>query len=160
MKLLFSLLAKIIYYGLYPIFGIYLHNSRRTRVLVIADNKFLLVRSFAGNQKWSLPGGGIKKNENPMKSAIREVHEETNVLVSEPEIFCIGEDRLPRNRLWPRYAVLFYLANISEEIKPKVNHPFEVIEARWFSLNDLPKNISEYVEIALNHRVKMLTPKA
>lgn len=51
-------------------------------VLFNAEGKILvLLRSQKGGAggKWSLPGGGIDKNEDPMASIYREVNEETNL---------------------------------------------------------------------------------
>lgn len=151
MKRVIALVARVISLCLYPILGIFLHNSRRTRVLLLHDNKVLLVRSYADNQKWSLPGGGIHKNEKPIKAATRELLEETGVVISEDSLKCIGENRLPVDRIWPRYAVIFYIAHLSRRPKIKITRPFEIIEAQWFSLDELPKKLSQSVHDALNN---------
>ncbi len=55
-------------------------ESKRQRATVIAmrDGKLLLVRG-RGSRRWSLPGGGLKKNETPLAAGIREVWEETGL---------------------------------------------------------------------------------
>lgn len=151
MKMFLAIGARVIYLLGYPIFGFYLHNSRRTRVLIRYKNEILLHRSYAGNQKWSLPGGGIHKNENPFHAAIREVEEEVGIVLSEDQMKCIGEDRLPIDRLWPRYAVVFYAVIFQDKPDVIIKRPLEVIEAAWFSIDKLPSNLSSNVRLALKH---------
>lgn len=45
-------------------------------VIVINNNKLLIVKSKS-EQKWSIPTGGIEKEETSEEAAIREVFEET-----------------------------------------------------------------------------------
>lgn len=159
MKRLLALAARVVYFLGYPLFGLYLHNSRRTRVLILCDDEILLHRSYAGNQKWSLPGGGIHKNENPMLAAIREVKEEVGIYLNEGELQCIGEDRLPNYRRWPRYAVVFYVAHVPKKQAIKIRRPLEVIESSWFAVTDIPSNTSSTVQVALKHYKSLLRSK-
>ena len=62
----------ILYLLTYPISGLFLHNSHRVRVLVTVGGDILLQRSSTGDQKWSVPGGGIEKNESDEVAAIGE----------------------------------------------------------------------------------------
>lgn len=54
--------------------------AQRTRVgayvVCVRDGALLLVR-FAGERKWTLPGGGIDHGEDPRDAAVREFAEET-----------------------------------------------------------------------------------
>ena len=55
----------------------------RAQCLVIRDNKVLMVkhRDFDCNYEYyTVPGGGIEKGEAPEQAAIRELHEECNVV--------------------------------------------------------------------------------
>ena len=55
-------------------------KRNRATVLAVYDGKLLLVRE-RGAKRWSLPGGGVKKGENPVTAARREVDEETGLTV-------------------------------------------------------------------------------
>jgi 8-oxo-dGTP pyrophosphatase MutT (NUDIX family) len=46
------------------------------RIILIQDKKVLLVQ-HRNSKFWNLPGGGIKKNENPETGTLRELFEET-----------------------------------------------------------------------------------
>jgi 8-oxo-dGTP diphosphatase len=51
------------------------------RVLVVRKGAVLLVRHRAGQQPWSLPGGGVARYERLAEAARREAQEETGVTV-------------------------------------------------------------------------------
>ena len=51
---------------------------KRATAVVIKNGKVLLVRD-KGKQKFSLPGGGIHRDEPTLSAAIRELYEETGL---------------------------------------------------------------------------------
>lgn len=53
-------------------------KRNRATALVYRDGKLLLVRE-RGAKHWSLPGGGMKKGEDPVAAACRELDEETKL---------------------------------------------------------------------------------
>jgi len=55
-------------------------------VAVFDKKRVLLVKRGKEPLKgyWSLPGGAIETNETPMEAAVRELREETRLVVSEP----------------------------------------------------------------------------
>lgn len=57
-------------------------------------NEILLVKhSYRGGNRWSLPGGYIKKGEHPKEGLEREIDEETGYVVSADERLKIRTDR-------------------------------------------------------------------
>jgi 8-oxo-dGTP pyrophosphatase MutT (NUDIX family) len=50
----------------------------RATVLCVKDGKFLAVKE-RGQPHFGLPGGGVKKGEQSIVAAIRELHEETGL---------------------------------------------------------------------------------
>ncbi len=51
--------------------------------IVVKDNKILLSKQFG---KYDLPGGGLDLGEKPERGVIREVKEETGIIVKEPTL--------------------------------------------------------------------------
>ncbi len=53
------------------------------RVLIVQDNKVLLVKEGIGGAWWALPGGGVDHGETVESSLVREVEEELGVSANE-----------------------------------------------------------------------------
>lgn len=138
----------------YPVAGLVLHKSHRVRVIIIADGQLLLVRSTVGDQKWGFPGGGIAKNESIEAAAIREVREETNLILTKKELDIIAERVISPKRRWPEITLTYLTAKLAKPTQPRVSRPLEVLEAKWFSLNSLPDRISTNVEVGLSYLEK------
>ena len=63
-------------------------KRNRATALVFRDGRLLLVRE-RGAKLWSLPGGGMKRGEQPLAAAIRELYEETQLTVTTASfLFC------------------------------------------------------------------------
>lgn len=56
-------------------------KRNRATALVLRDGRLLLVRE-RGAKHWSLPGGGMKKGEDAVTAATRELHEETKLVAT------------------------------------------------------------------------------
>ncbi len=150
MKKIYAALTRIAYTLTLPLTGMFLHNSKRVRVLVTYKEEVLLQRTCIGSQKWSVPGGGVEKNENPITAAIRETAEEVGVAIPEAQIKCLGEQRRSARRgNWPMVDVVFYEAKLDSKQKPRISRPLEILEARWFKITDLPDNCSDTLIAAL-----------
>lgn len=57
-------------------------KRRRSTVLAVKDGRYLLVQE-KGNRSYSLPGGGVEPGEPTLLAAVRELHEETRLKVSQ-----------------------------------------------------------------------------
>lgn len=70
---------------LYPFLTPFLYFFRSTgkgvKTLVFYEKKLLLIRN-SYRKGWSLPGGGVKKNELLKDAAIREVYEEVGIKIN------------------------------------------------------------------------------
>ena len=61
-------------------------------VMVLCENnkKILFIKEYRiglGKMSWGLPGGFIEKNEDPKKTALREIFEETNLKLKNVKFF-------------------------------------------------------------------------
>ncbi len=102
---------------------------------------------------WTFPGGKQEYDETIFEGAIRETKEETNLDISELEIFNAIDDIQPNKH----YITIQIIANqFSGELKNL--EPKKHSEWKWFSLDNLPKNLytptKEFIEKYLENTKK------
>ncbi|MDI1351163.1 MAG: NUDIX domain-containing protein [bacterium] len=105
------------------------------RVLLIHDNKVLLIK-HTYQSGWYTIGGGVDPGETPREALARELKEEVGVTLSQPvKLFSVYFSRLDRRDDY----IIFYIAHdFTQELVTSI----EIAEQRWFSLNELPQDIS------------------
>jgi len=114
---------------------VFTRRGEQTQVLLIQRGR----EPF--KNKWALPGGFVDMNETLEQACIRELEEETGLVVKKMEQFRAYDaiDRDPRHR------------TISIIFSTEVDYEFEVkggddaSQASWFSLSELP-------ELAFDHQ--------
>ena len=119
--------------------GIYLllHNSRRSRVLVICEDELLLIRSDFGSSCWTVPGGGIKCSETAVDGAVRELREEVGIRVKPSQLHELTQTTKgygPFN--WPRIHFVFFVVRLSKKLTLTLQK-HEVTESHWLPLDKL-----------------------
>jgi ADP-ribose pyrophosphatase YjhB (NUDIX family) len=91
-----------------------------------------------GEGTWTMPRGKINFGEKWEDAAYREVFEETGIKIDKKklEIVCVNDDILPE----VHFVTLGLLCKYFEG-EPQVKEPEEILEWKWFKLDDLPENI-------------------
>jgi 8-oxo-dGTP pyrophosphatase MutT (NUDIX family) len=101
-------------------------------VVIRYKNEVLLIRSNFGEQKWGLPGGGIKRNETAAQSAAREVQEEVGISLNPSKLRFITEQRSGYGPLdWPYVHLRFYEYRLNKKPKQLKLQGWEVSESKW-----------------------------
>ncbi|MEO3972580.1 NUDIX domain-containing protein [Streptomyces sp. CAU 1734] len=91
-------------------------------------------RMWTGARPWGLPTGFAVKGEEFEDTVVREVKEETGLDVRAGRLV----------RLKSGYKLRLEVAYEAELIGGELRiDPFEILEARWFSPDDLPDGIQE-----------------
>ena len=117
------------------------HRWRKLRkvplegVTVVArdlENKVLLVRHSFGPEGWFLPGGGMKRGEDPIDAARREMAEETGCGIQGAKLVGRMEEELSGS---PHTA--YIVACVTQDM-PRADRR-EVVEARFFPTHSLPE---------------------
>ena len=86
-------------------------SQLRTRALIVHDGKVLLISGTASSRGcWTLPGGGIKKNESPQRAMVREVKEEVCLDIPTEKWQEIGIFKKSQTHI--RYDVICYYHEI------------------------------------------------
>ena len=108
-------------------------------VVVLSDEgKILMIRRDKPPAKdtWSVPGGSIELGERLFEAAIREVREETGVLI-EPEPIFQTVDAIYRDRdgrIQYHYLIVYVLARY---VGGTVRAASDASDAGWFSLDEI-----------------------
>ena len=116
-------------------------------VILDKEGKILLVRHNYGKYNWELPGGLSETNESADDTAKREVFEETGLEVT------VG--RLTGVYYEPNHDMHHFAFRCNlDDIKQPEPDSKEVTECKYFSIDNLPRPISDFtikrIQEALN----------
>lgn len=139
MKSAWLLFGRLCFYAALPLLAVYLRIGERTRILVVCDKKALVVKGWLSNGRWSLPGGGLKANEQHKAGVLRELKEETGLDANKKTVAELGKNV---QRGWLRFAYYQYVVVLPEERKLRAQ-PFEIVETKWLALSELTSNNAE-----------------
>jgi len=108
-------------------------------VIILDGNKVLLghrKNNKLCNNTWCLAGGMMEFGETPEQAGIRETKEETNLDVTDIEVFCIDNNTFYGNH---NISIGTIAKKWSGELKTM--EPDKFTEWKWFDLKKLPENI-------------------
>ncbi len=110
---------------------------RGVRLVLVRDGRVLLVRHWYAPWAWTLPGGGVGRDETREQALIRETREETGfqlrAIAGE-----IGSYVGPMRR--DDRIDVFYANDFDPQ--PAAGKSFEIIARGWFDIDDIPDEAS------------------
>lgn len=117
-----------------------------SRAIILKNNKLMMVHSNLGEYKF--PGGGIEFGETPIDALIREVREETGLMVIRDSIKEYGEiiekrkSKMHENTIFMHHSY-YYICNVENKINNQILDDYEQEEC--FKLVEInPKDAYEY----------------
>jgi 8-oxo-dGTP diphosphatase len=108
-----------------------------TAVHIVKDGKVLLGKREKGSQvgSWCVPGGAVDMYETPTEGAIREVFEETGLIIEKPRLMVVLND--VDHEKGTHWVTLQFVANwLDGEPRDAVG---EIGNWAWFDWDDLPE---------------------
>ncbi len=114
-----------------PLLRLFNRNTQSVKVVVLQKNKILLIRNTY-RKGWTLPGGGIKRNESPRQAAIREVKEEVKITITDLKNH--GTIKLD----FEKNCFVTVFSGIVKSLDFQIDG-LEIEEARWVNISDLSK---------------------
>jgi len=125
-------------------------------VIVRCNNKVLLCKRNAEGSlpgHWSCPAGSVEEGEDPLRGAMREFYEETDIqLLKQPE-FCGIIKRTNRDGSKIKGEMYCFLYDCDEEIYPDLDNAKdgdEHTECGYFGKDELPSPMTEQFNKLLN----------
>lgn len=104
MNRIWSAIGTMVFWLAWPALWVYLGLSKRTRIVVEADGKILVVKSWLSPNEWGLPGGGLHRTEAAELGVVRELYEETGVWLKPEQLTKLYESVAHEKGLHFRYT--------------------------------------------------------
>jgi 8-oxo-dGTP pyrophosphatase MutT (NUDIX family) len=113
--------------------------KRGVKCLLVNRGRILLVRHTYGDRRWDVPGGAMRRHEDPLDAARREMHEE--LAVESARWTALGTvEGIFHHR---RDTIHCFRAELDT---PDVTLDLgELQTASWFDSSELPPNLAPYV---------------
>lgn len=139
MRKLWPTLGRIVFWCSWPALWLYLRSSKRTRVLIVCGDDFLVLRSWLGSGEWSLSGGGLHKGEPVIDGLVREVKEETGLKLDTDNLTHAYQAEHRSTGFTFTYDCFTYEFEEKPMIKPQKG---EIYEYAWQSFKNITLPLS------------------
>jgi len=142
-----------------PIIRRILNGSTRVKVLILSreENQVLLVKNWLSQQKWTLPGGGVKPKETPDQAASREIKEELGLAILPDEFEFVAEFEYNEVETGAQWQAVILWCVWDKRRTIRLNRG-ELIKYAWFPSDRLPANLSDVARRALKSQ-EMIKPR-
>lgn len=143
-------LGRLFFLITWPIIWIVIKLSlARTRVLIICKGETLLVKDWLGSGKWKLPGGGLRRGEDPKLGAVRELLEEVAITTTPDQLKHLADFKTHSNGM----ATNIVAFTLHLKSKPEVHkQAYEISDYTWWPIDDIDQNkISETTQTVLRN---------
>lgn len=142
-KSTYQKLGQLANFLLKPLTRTALNRTTRTRIIILSGSQTVLVKNWLGKGHWGLSGGGIARSETAENCVIREVKEEIGLDINLQDLQYLGQKAHPKTDQNLHFKIDYFFIKLNNKPNLKVKRPWEVTEAGWFDINNLPKQISQ-----------------
>lgn len=143
---LWRMTGQVAFWVSWPLLYLYLRRGRRTRVLIVSGDHIVVLHNWLGGGKWSLPGGGLHRREKSVDGAVREVREETGLILTSADLQFLGSAKSKKHGLTIEYDQ--FVANIPRCLALKPQR-LEVLDVAWMPIAGLSKDNAEEVTLSV-----------
>jgi len=108
-------------------------RTHGSKTVLTHKGKVLLVRHTYGRARWTFPGGGIKRKEDPKDAAKREAMEEVNI--NTPNLIFVGDFYVQDG--YKHVHLNVFTQEVESDYFKKDD--IEIKEAKWFDSESVPE---------------------
>ena len=121
-------------------------------VLILNEESHLLLMKRSDSGYWSFPGGSLEPGEVVEETARRETLEETNLQIGEMSLLGVfsGPElyyKYPNGDEVYNVSIIYLCRDWRGEVRLNDEH----IEWRWFSVEDIPDDLSPPIRPIIEH---------
>jgi 8-oxo-dGTP pyrophosphatase MutT (NUDIX family) len=139
MRRFLQFVGTVVFFCAWVAFWVYFKVGRdRTRIVLLHDDKVLVMKQWISPGKWHLPGGGTHKGESMAGGAARELYEETRLRLDPRQLRHVG--RATYRRFGHKFDYQVFVARVaSTSVRAQ---RIEVSELAWVRPGELRSNNS------------------
>lgn len=109
------------------------------------DTNSILLVKHTYSEGWVLPGGGVEIGESTLAAIQRELREEAGIECDCAQVLDVYQN----SSISKRDHVIIYLVNNCRKKQTHKRPKLEIAEARWFTLDKLPAELTPCTKYAL-----------
>jgi len=117
-------------------------------VILLNENLQILVgkrkNASSGSGCWGLPGGGMDAGEKPQETAVREIEEETSIIITDSQWmeFATFTNDCFMEESGEHWITIYYLCRPQYwKGEAKIVEPHKCEEWRWVGLHEIPQPV-------------------
>lgn len=130
------MIGRLLYFLLYPVLWLYAPFRRRAHVVIYVNNQVLIVKEWIGIGVWGLPGGSVKRGEDPVTAGLREVQEELGLAFLPAQATLLNKELIVEQHHGLIVRGHYVLIRLRERPNSKTN--YEIAATKWVALADAP----------------------
>ena len=135
---------QVAWVGLWLLSPLHRGRGRGVKGILSHDGRVLLVQHTYGPRRWEIPGGGLRRGEEPIDGVRREIREELGVELGEPTLIAVGAGTGRESR---RRMTYFAAELADERVTPDQR---EIARAQWHDPAALPAPLGLHVARAID----------
>lgn len=120
-----------------------------TRAVIFNNRGQLLLIRRRDNGRWAMPAGAMELDESVYECLVREVEEESGLLVEDATLFAVWSNPAKmsiRTEFGDPYQLINFVFRVDAWSGELVKETEETIDAGFFDLNALPEIHTHYIE--------------
>ena len=128
--------------------------SAASMCIIYDKYRGILMEKRSDNGLWCVPGGGLELGEDQEAGLRREVKEETNLDIENPELFTV---RANVHMVYPNQDEVYYtdIVYLVTEYSGELKADRESVELRWFDLDHLPEIMATQIDYIVQFKEKI-----